>query len=77
MTTPERKQSTSALLSKKELLDIVVNERVAGFLPGEWESRKPGSGYEFDGLREMQPGDLSPVPENFMFANSWLKATIT
>ncbi len=59
MASPKRKQSTSALLSKKELLDIVVNERVAGFLPGEWESRKPGSGYEFDGLREMQSGDLS------------------
>ena len=59
MTTSAREKPTADLLSKKELLDIVVNERVAGFLPGEWESRKPGSGYEFDGLREMQSGDLS------------------
>lgn len=58
MVTRESKKSTSSLLSKKELLEIVVNDRVAEFLPGEWESCKPGSGYEFDGLREIQPGDL-------------------
>ncbi len=57
MTTSENPKSTSGLLSKKELLEIVVNERVAEFLPGVWESRKPGCGYEFDALREMQPGD--------------------
>ena len=59
MTSPRRKQSTSDLLSKKELLEIVVNDRVAELLPGEWESCKAGSGYEFDGLREMQSGDLA------------------
>ncbi len=59
MTFPERKQSTTDLLSKKELIEIVANDRVAELLPGVWGSRKTGSGYEFDGLREMQPGDLS------------------
>ncbi len=58
MTFPESPKSTAGLLSKKELLEIVVNNRVAELLPGEWESRNAGSGYEFDGLREMQSGDL-------------------
>lgn len=53
-----QEKSVSSLLSKKELLEIVVNEQVVESLPGEWGSRKPGCGYEFDGLREMQPGDL-------------------
>ncbi|MCK5915953.1 MAG: DUF58 domain-containing protein [Deltaproteobacteria bacterium] len=50
-------KTTAKLLSKKELIKIVARQQVAGFLPGEWESCKPGSGYDFDGLREFQSGD--------------------
>lgn len=47
------------LLNKDELLKIVAHQRVGEILPGDWESSKPGSGYEFDGLRAFQPGDLA------------------
>ena len=50
-------EPSADLLSKKELLKIVAERRVAEFLPGEWESLKPGSGYDFEGLREFGPGD--------------------
>ena len=49
----------SGLLNKDELLKIVAHQRVGEILPGDWESSKPGSGYEFDGLRAFQPGDLA------------------
>jgi uncharacterized protein (DUF58 family) len=45
------------LLSKSELLDIFVHHRVDSPFPGDWESIFKGSGYEFWGLREMEPGD--------------------
>lgn len=55
----ERKagQSEQALLSKKELLEIFVSHRVDSPFPGDWESIFKGPGYEFWGLREMEPGD--------------------
>ena len=57
MATSGATVSKTELLSKKELLKIVADNRVAEFLPGEWESLKPGSGYDFEGLREFGPGD--------------------
>jgi len=45
------------LLSKKELLDIFVHHRVDSPFPGDWESIFKGPGYEFWGLREIEPGD--------------------
>ncbi len=45
------------LLSKKELLEIFLHHRVQSPFPGDWESIYRGSGYEFWGLREMEPTD--------------------
>ncbi len=57
MATSATAAAKTELLTKKELLKIVADNRVAQFLPGEWESLKPGSGYDFEGLREFSPGD--------------------
>lgn len=50
-------KSEQSLLSKKELLDIFINHRVHSPLPGDWESIFKGLGYEFWGLRELEPTD--------------------
>lgn len=50
-------KSEKSLLSKKELLEIFINHRVHSPLPGDWESIFKGLGYEFWGLRELEPGD--------------------
>jgi uncharacterized protein (DUF58 family) len=50
-------KSEKSLLSKKELLKIFINHRVHSPLPGDWESIFKGLGYEFWGLRELEPGD--------------------
>ena len=57
MAAAESSKASARLLSKRELIKIVADKRVAEFLPGEWESLKPGSGYDFEGLREFGPGD--------------------
>jgi uncharacterized protein (DUF58 family) len=56
-TEPETRKTEQGLLSKKELLDIFLHHRVDSPFPGDWESRFKGSGYEFWGLREIEPGD--------------------
>ncbi|MBP1728336.1 MAG: hypothetical protein H6Q56_709 [Deltaproteobacteria bacterium] len=45
------------LLSKKELLELFVKHRVHSPFPGDWESVFKGLGYEFWGLRELEPTD--------------------
>jgi uncharacterized protein (DUF58 family) len=50
-------KSEKSLLSKKELLEIFINHRVHSPLPGDWESIFKGLGYEFWGLRELEPTD--------------------
>jgi uncharacterized protein (DUF58 family) len=45
------------LLSKKELLDLLVHHRVRSAFPGDWESIFKGAGFEFWSLREMAPSD--------------------
>jgi uncharacterized protein (DUF58 family) len=50
-------KSENNLLSKKELLEIFINHRVHTPLPGDWESIFKGLGYEFWGLRELEPID--------------------
>ena len=50
-------KSEKSLLSQKELLEIFINHRVHSPLPGDWESIFKGLGYEFWGLRELEPGD--------------------
>ncbi|NVN92156.1 MAG: DUF58 domain-containing protein [Desulfuromonadales bacterium] len=50
-------KSEKTLLSKKELLEIFINHRVHSPLPGDWESIFKGLGYEFWGLRELEPTD--------------------
>jgi len=50
-------KSEKSLLSKKELLEIFIDHRVHSPLPGDWESIFKGLGYEFWGLRELEPGD--------------------
>ncbi|MEW6439681.1 MAG: DUF58 domain-containing protein [bacterium] len=56
-TEPEALKTEQGLLSKKELLEIFVEHRVDSPFPGDWESIFKGSGYEFWGLREIEPGD--------------------
>jgi uncharacterized protein (DUF58 family) len=54
---PEPDKTEQSLLTKKELLEIFVSHRVDSPFPGDWESIFKGSGYEFWGLREIEPGD--------------------
>lgn len=56
-TDRKAEKSEQVLLSKKELLEVFVSHRVDSPFPGDWESIFKGSGYEFWGLREMEPGD--------------------
>jgi uncharacterized protein (DUF58 family) len=56
-TEPEPDKTEQNLLTKKELLEIFVGHRVNSPFPGDWESIYKGSGYEFWGLREIEPGD--------------------
>jgi len=57
LTRRKAEKSEQALLSKKELLEVFVSHRVDSPFPGDWESIFKGSGYEFWGLRKMEPGD--------------------
>ncbi len=45
------------LLSKKQLLEICLHERVHSPLPGDWESIFKGQGFEFWSLRKLERTD--------------------
>lgn len=45
------------LQSRKRLLNIGLSHRTTSPFPGDWESTFRGPGYEFRGLRAMEPGD--------------------
>jgi uncharacterized protein (DUF58 family) len=51
------KTDLAGLLARRRFIELAAHKPVNDFLPGAWESRRPGSGYEFDSLREMAPGD--------------------
>ncbi|NPA24209.1 MAG: DUF58 domain-containing protein [Deltaproteobacteria bacterium] len=54
---PRPVDAVSELLARRRFVELAACKPVDDFLPGAWESRRPGSGYEFDSLREMAPGD--------------------
>ncbi len=59
MTASKKKQvaATSRLFARRRFVELAARRPVDNYLPGAWPSRRPGSGYEFDSLREMAPGD--------------------
>ncbi|MBW1645239.1 MAG: DUF58 domain-containing protein [Deltaproteobacteria bacterium] len=59
ITTAADHQASPAarLLARRRFIELAARRPVDDFLSGSWESRRPGSGYEFETLREMAPGD--------------------
>ncbi len=49
--------ATARLFARRRFIELVAHKPVDDFLPGAWQSRRFGPGYEFDSLREMVPGD--------------------
>lgn len=52
-----RRKRAARLLSRAELMELLIHAPSAERLPGDWESLFTGAGLEFHGLREMAPAD--------------------